>query len=81
MKIKEITYAIKRGLPNYSSVNAGITIEISGDEDVEEVFARAREICEQEAVVRGEKVLDEAERLAKGEARNKAIKRNIENKK
>lgn len=33
MEIKEITFALKRGLPNYSSVSAGITATVREGED------------------------------------------------
>lgn len=43
MKIKEITYAIKRGLPHYSSVSAGVTVEVAEGEDIDKAWDLAKQ--------------------------------------
>ena len=34
MKIKELTYTLKKGLPGYSSVSAGMSVTVDEDEDL-----------------------------------------------
>jgi hypothetical protein len=43
MKIKEITMAFKKGLPNYGSVNSFITVQVEEGDVLDEVWAYARE--------------------------------------
>jgi len=45
MKTKEITYAIKKGLPNYSSVSTGMTITIEEGDNLTEAWDKLKEEC------------------------------------
>lgn len=38
MKIKTITFALKKGLPNYSSVSAGMEVEVMEGENLSKVW-------------------------------------------
>jgi len=42
-KIKEITIAFKKGLPNFSSAFASITYTIADSDDIKEVWDKARQ--------------------------------------
>jgi len=42
MKIKEITYSLKKGLPNYSSVSAGMTVEVMEGENLQTVWDKLK---------------------------------------
>lgn len=48
MKVKEITYAMKKGLPNFSSVMASMTITVEKDEDVNMAWEKAKHEVELE---------------------------------
>jgi hypothetical protein len=46
MIIKEITYAVKKGQPNFGSISAGITITVQPHDKMEAVWDKARRECE-----------------------------------
>ena len=48
MKIKDITYTLKKGLPNYSSVSAGMTIEVTENDNLDEVWDKAKKEVERQ---------------------------------
>jgi hypothetical protein len=41
--IKDITYTLKKGLPNYGSVSFGATATIDKDEDIEKAVAELKD--------------------------------------
>jgi hypothetical protein len=41
-KVKELTMAFKKGLPNYGSVNSFITVQVEEGDDLDEVWNFAR---------------------------------------
>jgi hypothetical protein len=76
MKITEISFRYKKGLPEYSSVEAGIVAQVGDEEDVELVFGEARELVIRQATLDAEWINEKDKKAA----RNRAIQRNIERK-
>jgi len=48
MKIKTLEYALKKGLPNYSSVSAGMTVEVSEGDNLEMVWETMKQEVKKE---------------------------------
>ena len=46
MKIKEIHYGLKKGLPNFSSVTCEITAQVDEGENLDEAFDRLKQEVE-----------------------------------
>jgi len=44
MQTKDITFTLKKGLPNFSSVSAGLTITLEEGETPQDAFGEARRI-------------------------------------
>lgn len=51
MKIKDITYAIKKGQPNFGSVSAGMTVTVDEGEDLSKVWDKIKEECNKQCNV------------------------------
>lgn len=43
MKVKELTFALKKGLPNFSSVMASVTMSVEEKDSVDVVWERAKQ--------------------------------------
>lgn len=43
MRIKEITFAVKKGLPEYSSVMSSITLTVSPKDKLDDVWDKAKQ--------------------------------------
>jgi hypothetical protein len=46
MIIKDLTYTIKKGMPNYSSVSAGMTVTVDNIDEIDSAWDYMKQECE-----------------------------------
>jgi hypothetical protein len=76
MKLKELTFMYKKGLPQFSSVSTSVTYEIEEGEDTKKVWDKARQECLKEANLDASWLDEDEETKAKKIASMEARKRN-----